>query len=74
MQDNYQALKLQDKWGRNKLIFSCEIPRRYPTRAIRMTRTYKLSTDKNKQDRWPTIQNTALRSKISFKSNSFFRI
>ena len=69
-----QTLELQNKWGKNRLIHDCEIPRSYPARALRMARTYKLSTDKTKQSCWPTIQNMALRPKISFKDNSFFNI
>ena len=38
---------------------------------LEWTRTYKLSTDKTKQGSWPTIQNTALRPKISFTDNLF---
>ena len=39
-----------------------------------MARTYKLFINKTKQGSWPTIQNTALRPKISFKDNLFFHI
>ena len=40
---------------KKKLIHDCEIPRSYTTRALRMGRIYKLSTDKTKQGSWPTI-------------------
>ena len=60
--------------GKNNLIHKCEIPRSYPTQALRMARTYKLSTDETKQGSWPTSQNMALNPKISFKDNLFFNI
>ena len=43
----------------------------YPTQALIMVMTYKLSTDKTKQDSWPTMQNTALCPKKCFKDNIF---
>ena len=44
---------------------------KYPTRALRMARTYKLSTNKTKQGSWSAIQNTGLCPKIFLRAIYF---